>query len=186
MKTNSLKAQIGLCTRMQFALIAVVAIVLTLFYFAGFRPQNQKKNELRVQIAQVTKDLQASQTQAGRLPRVAADLVRLRAQLADFKKLPNDLELGEFVKQITQISRQAQVASLEYNLGGAPHQHEQFTEQPVTLRFDGNFVNVFEFLRQVEDLPRLARISTIAVHGTEVRGGSVHVDMSMDLYYSEG
>jgi Tfp pilus assembly protein PilO len=183
---KSLKSQIALCTRMQFGLIAVTAGVVTLFYFAGFRPQNQRKQAMFIQISQTQRDLQASQSQAGRLPRVAADLVRLRAQLADFKKLPNDLELGEFVKQITQISRATEVTSLEYNLGGAPHQHEQFTEQPVTLRFDGSFLNVFDFLRQVEDLPRLARISTIAVHGTEIRSGQVHVDMSMDLYYSEG
>jgi Tfp pilus assembly protein PilO len=171
---------------MQFALIAVAVVVLTLFYFAGFGPQNHKMQNLLGQIGQTQRDLQTSQSQAGRLPRIAADLIRLRAQLADFKKLPNDLALGDFVKQITQISRQSNVQSLVYNLGGAPKQHDQFTEQPVSLQFDGNFLNVFSFLRQVEDLPRLARISTIAVHGAELHSGWVHVDMSMDLYYSEG
>ncbi len=184
--TPSLKSQIAWWARAQYALIGITAALAALFYFEGYRPQVARERELLAQIAQMQHDLHTNQTQASRLPAVEADLHHLRAQLAGFKKLPARPELGEFVNQITLISHQTNMHNLSYTLTAAPRPRDQYTEQPVTLKFEGDFLSVFAFVHQVENLQRLTRISSIVVHSQDIKDGLVHVDMSMDLYYSEG
>ena len=184
--TPTLKSQIAWWTRAQFALIGVMVSLAALFYFAGYRPMTAHEKELLGQIVQMQQDLHTNQSQASRLPAVEADLRSLRTQLEGFRKLPQRPELGEFVNQITAISHETNMHNLSYTLTGAPHPHDQYTEQPVNLKFEGDFLSVFAFVDRVENLKRLTRISNIAVHSQDIKDGQVHVDMSMDLYYSEG
>jgi Tfp pilus assembly protein PilO len=181
-----LKSQIDWCNRMQLSLLGGVLVVAALFYVGGYRPQNALLARLQDEIAASRRDLCANTAQAQGLPAVAADIMRLRSQLADFKKLPANLELGEFVTEITQLSRRANLRKLEYSLSGAPRPAKQYAEQTMTLKFDGDFRDVFTFLRQAEDMQRLTRVSSISIHDVDLLSGSVQVDLSMNLYFSQG
>jgi Tfp pilus assembly protein PilO len=183
---SSLKSQINLCTRLQYGLVGALAAFCAIFYLGGYRPCNAQLRQLSLDTAQARHDLVSNTTQAQDLPAVAADINRLRAQLADFKKLPKNLELGEFVTEITELSRQANLQKLEYSLDGAPRTGDQYTEQAMTLKFSGDFRNVFVFLRQAEDMQRLTRVSSIELHDIDLLTGSVQVELSMNLYFSEG
>jgi Tfp pilus assembly protein PilO len=183
---QSLKSQIRWCARFQIGLGAIVALLVLLFYVGCYGPHTRQMNRLTSQIVLTQHDLQISQAQAQRLPSVTADLNRLRAQLADYKKLPSKSELGDFVAQINQLHSEADLHKWALNISGAPRRYDQFTEQQVTLKFEGDFLNVFNFLRQAEDMQRLTRVSSIVIHGADLKDGVVQVDLSMDLYYSEG
>jgi Tfp pilus assembly protein PilO len=182
---TSLKSQIYWFRRMQVALLAAFVAFTGVFYFGGYRPQLAHMRELSDQIASARHDLGMSSARAQGLPLVVADIVRLRAQLADFKKLPRTLDLGDFVTEITELSRQANLQKLEYSLSGAPQPGEHFTSQPVTLKFEGDFPSVFTFLKEAEAMQRLTRVSRIAIHDMDLTSGSVQVDVSMNLYFSE-
>jgi Tfp pilus assembly protein PilO len=183
---QSLKSQIRWCARLQFGLGVTVGLAVLLFYLGSYQPHDRKMGQLTEQLLQTQRDLQVSQAQAQRLPSVTADLTRLRAELADYKKLPSKSELGDFVAQINQLHSETDLHKWELKINGAPTRHEQFTEQLVSLTFEGDFVNVFNFLRRAEDMQRLTRVSNILIHGADLKAGVVTVDLSMNLYYSEG
>jgi Tfp pilus assembly protein PilO len=183
---SSLKSQIQLCRRTQVAILGAVLGLTGLFYFGGYHPQIAKMRELSFQIASARRDLGMSSARAQGLPIVVADIAHLRGQLADFKRLPTSLDLGEFVTEITELSRRANLQRLEYSLSGAPQPGEHYTVQPVTLKFEGDFLSVFTFLKQAEDMQRLTRISGIAIHDSDLTSGNVQDDVSMNLYFSEG
>ncbi len=183
---TSLKSQINWCRRMQTGLVGTSLALVGLFYFGGYHPQIARLRELSFQIAGARRDLGMSSARAQGLPVVVADIARLRAQLADFKRLPKNLDLGQFVTEITEMSRRTNLQKLEYSLSGAPQQGQHFMVQPVTLKFQGDFLSVFSFIQQAEDMQRLTRISSIAIHDSDLTSGSVKVDVSMDLYFSEG
>ncbi|MGA3065306.1 MAG: type 4a pilus biogenesis protein PilO [Tepidisphaeraceae bacterium] len=183
---GSLKSQIHWCGRMQIGLLAVVLAVAATFYFGCYRPEDARLRQLSFDIAGARRDLGMSSARAQGLPAVVADIAHLRAELADFKRLPRNLELGEFVTEITELSREANLQKLEYSLSGAPQPGEHYTVQPVTLKFEGDFLNVFTFLQRAEEMQRLTRVSSIAIHDSDSNSGDVQVDLSMDLYFSEG
>jgi Tfp pilus assembly protein PilO len=183
---SSLKSKINWCTQVQYALLSGVAALVLIFYFGGYREENSRLSALNDQIAQARRDLAANTAQTQRLPAVVADINRLRSELADTKKLPKRLELGEFVRQITQLCQQRNLQKLECSLEGAPHNGEEYREQAMTLKFEGDFKDVFEFLREAEDMQRLTRVSTITIHEVDLLTGTVQVNLSLNLYFTEG
>jgi Tfp pilus assembly protein PilO len=183
---QSLKSQIAWCHRFQYLLGAGVVVIAAMFYFAGYRPQGERTRLVLDQIKQTQRELIASQDSARQIPDVAKDLARLRSQLADFKKLPTNPDLGDFMRQITEVSKESALRKLEVNFPGGPRKSERYTELPVSLRFEGDFLSVFSFLRQAEDMPRLTRVSNISIRGADLRNGLVQVEMSMSLYFAEG
>ena len=137
------------------------------------------------QILQTQRDLQVSQAQAQRLPSVTADLHRLRASWRDYKKLPSKSELGDFVAQINQLHSETDLHKWALNISGAPKRHDQFTEQQVSLKFEGDFLNVFNFLSRGGHAAADPRFQHRHPGRRSSRTGVVSVDLSMDLYYSE-
>jgi Tfp pilus assembly protein PilO len=181
-----LKSQINLFTKIQYGMVVALITMTGLFYLGGYRPAVARLRELALNITDSRHELAANTAQAQDLPAVAADINRLRTQLADYKRLPKNLELGEFVTEITELSRQTNLQKLEYSLDGGPRSGEQYTEQAMTLKFEGDFRNVFAFLEKAEDMQRLTRVSSITLHDVDLLSGSIEVEMSMNLYFSEG
>jgi Tfp pilus assembly protein PilO len=182
----SLKTQIGFCSRAQLMLGVALLVVVGIFFLAGYRPQTARLQQMNQEMTQTEKELETSQAQAAHLPEVAADLARLKTQLADFQHLPNNPDLGEFTSQITELSRKTGLSKIELDLNGSSVRTDAYGQRAVELKFDGDFMQVFAFLRQAEAMPRLTRISSIAINGADLKSGSVHVDVKMDLYFAEG
>ena len=65
---------------------------------------------------------------------------------------------------------------------------EQFAEWPISLKFEGDFMNVFSFLRKTEEMQRLTRLRGLRLKGLDHGGkaGQVQVELSMNIYFSEG
>ena len=113
-------------------------------------------------------------------------IVRLQAKLADFKKLPTTPgDLGQFEIEMAQLAHRDNLRGWSVSWPGTPRRSDQFYELPVDVKFAGDFRDVFAFLCQLEDLPRLTRISSMVVKAADA-GGGVQVDLLMNLYYSEG
>jgi Tfp pilus assembly protein PilO len=183
---HSLKKQMGWCTRAQYILAGAVFVVALIFWLMGYRPQIGKMQHLMSEIGQTQRELDDSQKQAVHLPDVAADLIKLKTELADYQRLPSNPELGEFMSQITDLSHKSGLSKIEVEFSGSPQHFERYSARPVQLKFDGDFINVFAFLRQAESMPRLTRISNIAIRGSDLKSGQVHVDVTMALYFAEG
>jgi Tfp pilus assembly protein PilO len=182
---SSLKSQIDWCRRTQFALTVGVGVFAMLFYLLGYRPREAYEQRLDDEIVSAQQDLAVSQAQARHLPEVAADLERLRIQLADFQNAPAIPDLGEFLRQVTAMSRQTGLQKLEVNFASGTHHSDQFTQLPATLKFQGDFLSACDFLRRLEEMHRLMRMNSIAIHGLDGGRGGVEVTMSMDIYFSE-
>jgi len=182
----SLKTQIQLFTRVQQALIGFIALGMVLFVFLVYRPQNARIDKLSGETIETERQLIANQTQARVLPAVQADINHLHARLADFKKLPaSPGDLGQFNIELSELSRRNNLTGWSISWPGTPRRTDEFYELPVSLKFGGDFRDVFAFLCQLEDLSRLTRVKnmTIRAAGTD---GSVEVDLLLNLYYSEG
>jgi Tfp pilus assembly protein PilO len=182
----SLKTQIAWFTRVQQALIGAVLVTAVIFYAAVYRPETGRLGDLSSSIAQRERELNVAQTQTGVLPQVEADIHRLKDELKDFQRLPaNPQDLGQFQIEMSELAKYDNLRGLQVRWSGMPKRDESLCQLPISLKFDGNFLDVYSFLCDVEKLSRLTRVQSLTVKCPNA-DGNVEVDLVMNLYYSEG
>ncbi len=178
----SLQSQISWFTRAQWALAAAMMLLIGGFYFAGYRPQSARLNDLKGLIGRHEQELCSSQSQTSILPTVAADVERLKVKLEKFKSLPHQQELPQFIKDIAQLGQQANLRRFDMK-PGMPAREGQFSQLPIQLTFEGDFVNVYSFLRHSEELQRLTRVRGMSIKSKD-KLGQVKVQLSMNIYFA--
>jgi Tfp pilus assembly protein PilO len=171
---------------MQWLLGAGIACTLATFYVVGYRPAIGRLEVLKLQLQSKQRELEQNQNKARNLPILAFEVQQLESQVRVYdRQFPQQPELGQFIKDITQISQQLALGEWKYQ-PGAPKRWEGFCELPIQMHFRGDFLNVASFLRQVEDLQRMTRIRRLSVKSKDNKAGAVEVDLGMMVYFSEG
>ena len=182
---KSVQSQIAWCARAQWTMTTVMLALTAAFLIFGFLPGNRRQRELRTQIADKTRELDTNQARANNLLNLAKDVERLQLKLErQNKQLPRTAELGEFIGALTPARQQYQIRKFVHQVGTIKKQ-DLFGEVPITMTFEGDFLNVFGFLRQLEDMQRLTRIKTLNVRCRDPRTGQVEVSLAMNIYFSE-
>lgn len=183
---KALQDQIGLYKRVQVVLGIVAAATAIAFYFAAYRPATKCLQTFDLQIHSKQRDLEQNRNKARNLDILARELQKLEQQAAAYdRQFPGQAELGQFIRDITQISQQLSLAEWKYE-PLPPKRGDNYFEVPVIMHFQGDFMNVATFLRQIEDMQRLTRIKKLEIRGRDRDRGSVQVEMAMSIYYSEG
>jgi len=181
----SLKIQIIWCRRAQLTLGGVFLVIVCAFYFLGYRPTTSRLKSLDAQIADMQQELTDNSTKAQILPDVEREVRNLRLRLDGAKKLPKVMDVAGFINDVTRISQSTQLRKPKYD-PEFPKRGELFSIYPIRLQLQGNFANVFAFIRETEALPRLSRIRSINIKTDTVskEPGAVIVNLGMDLYFS--
>jgi Tfp pilus assembly protein PilO len=163
--------------------IAMVLLIVLFFAF-GFRPTWVRQRQLKLDIQHADRELESSRSRAANFLILAGEVKRLENQLLKFnKRLPKTMELPEFINEMTQASQQC-------NLKPVFHPQtikklDLYSEVPITMTFTGDFVSVFNFLRQMEGLQRLTRVKSLNVKSKDAKLGQVEASLVMNIYYSD-
>ena len=185
---RSLQTQAEWCARAQWVLGVAVAVIVIGFYAAVYRPNTQRLESLRLQIEANRQTLSGNSNKLQVLPDVKLQVASMRSRLDRFDKtVPRLPEIGPFINDITEISHQAGLRKGWAVEPGVPTQSELYREFPIALKFEGNFENVFAFLRRAELMQRLTRVKSLKVRSPDAgKSGQVQVELSMNIYFSEG
>ena len=174
--------------RLQRSLALAAGGAVVLFLLVVYLPSSTQLADLDRRINDDSDRLGSAAARAARLPQVTRAADALEASLAEFKPLPDDARLGEFIAHVTEVSGRLQLRdfNLDYR---EPVRDESLSRLPVRLSFGGDFANVFNFLRMVESLPRPLRVRELSVRRAAARGGAaaapgeVDVAVTVNLYY---
>ncbi|WP_428939942.1 type 4a pilus biogenesis protein PilO [Fontivita pretiosa] len=180
LKIPSLKVQSLWYARARWSLGAAIVLLLVVFYTLCYRPSTRRLAELIDQRTRQQRELDAGLSKTSILPVVKLEVERLRAELQKYKTLPRQQELAQFIKDVAQLGTQSSLKKFFLN-PGVPVRGEQFSEQPMQLTFEGDFVNVYSFLRHTEELQRLTRVRGLSIRSRD-RMGMVKVQLAMSIY----
>jgi Tfp pilus assembly protein PilO len=186
---RTLHTQAEWCARAQWVLGVTLAVIVVGFYVLVYRPNTEKLDGLEMQIAAKRRDLNSNRTRVQILPDVVIAVNEMRNRLDRFdKKLPRNPELHAFINSITEVSSQAGLRNKWTVEPGVPVRADLYAEWPIALKFEGDFTNVFNFLRRAEQMQRLTRVKGLKVRQLDGAGksGQVQVELSMNIYFAEG
>ena len=182
---RSLQNQTKWFSRGQWVLGGTIVALAVGFYALGFRPLTHRLATLRFQIQQRQRDVVAGRNETKVLPDIAGEVQRLEARLdRSHKSIPAQQELPQFIKDITQLSQQANLKKFKYE-PGVPTRGAQVRELPIKLQFEGDFTNVYAFLRNLEEMPRMTRVRGMQIRAKDRdKSGVVQVHLSMNIYFA--
>jgi Tfp pilus assembly protein PilO len=187
---RTLQTQAEWCARAQWVLGISLAVMVVGFYALVYRPNSQRLDDLNMQIASKRGNLASNRTRVRILPDVLLAVNEMQTRLERFdKKLPKQPELHGFINSITELSNNVGLRNKWAVEPGVPIRNEvdRYAEWPISLKFEGDFNNVFAFLRRTEEMQRLTRVKGLKLRGTDAgKSGQVQVELSMNIYFSEG
>jgi len=182
---QSLKSKTAVYKRIKVTMALGFAVALGAFYLCIYRPTIVRFNGLLTQIDIRKRELIQNQNKADGLNPLTRELSKLEAQVRLYdRQFPRQPELGPFIKDLTQISQSLSLHEWKYQ-PGAPRHVDTYFEMPIQMHFEGDFLNVASFLRQIEDMPRLTRVWRISMKNKDP-SGVVEVDMTMNIYFADG
>jgi Tfp pilus assembly protein PilO len=107
----------------------------------------------------------------------------LERKLAAFKQaIPDDQRIGGFLEALDQIARDAgltgkNVRPTELIIG------PEVSCLPIQVEVSGTFAAIHDFLRQVEALPRLARVQRVELSDSDDPGDELVSSVMMQVYF---
>ena len=183
---RSLKSQITWCRRLAMGLNIGLASMVLLFIFAGYLPAKHRLDALSGQIDTRTREVEQNQERARNLPLLAMEVNELEGRVRDYdRQFPRQADLGDFIKDITRVSQALALRDWKYQ-PGAPRRGDSYFELPIQMNFQGDFLNVYAFLSEVEHLQRLTRVRKLAIRAKDLKTGMVEVEIGLNIYFSEG
>jgi Tfp pilus assembly protein PilO len=184
---RALRTQAEWYARVQLTLGVTLIVVLCGFIAFIYRPTSQRLDSLRRKSDEQRQQLTSNRMHVRILPDVLVEVEKMQGRLERFdKKLPRQPDFGPFINDITELIHQSSLRKVS-NDPGMPVRTELYTEWPISLKFEGDFASVFAFLRRTEVMQRLTHVKGLKVKSIDNgKSGQVQVELSMNIYFSEG
>lgn len=167
-------------------LLVLVAIPATSFVFV-FKPQNEAIERAKSQI-------EHKEDMLSKLREYTAkneDLKRANAQYETRieqieAQLPSDKGVDSIVRQVSDLAVAAGLAAPSLSTED-PLRAATYWEQPLVMdtigRWDGGF---YDFLLELERLPRRTRITSMKLTRDNQRDGLFEIEFTLSIYFHEG
>lgn len=143
------------------ALAAV--LVIALWWFFVYSGLSSKASDVTDDIDAAQAEQTTLRNQLAELEAIEAQGPEIEAQLTQLQqKLPANPDLASFLDITTQIERDSQVSFVSV-APGDPTQAGSVATIPLTIVVEGGYFEVLEYLRRIEELPRLVVVDGISL-----------------------
>lgn len=131
------------------------------------------------------RQIEADAAKAAVVPAMARDIKAMRQLYSkDWdRRLPQQKEQAEFLREISASLSQAKLFNQMIRLGQPTH-GRLYNRLPITMEFEGEFLALARFLKQVDGMTRLTRIEELKIqpiHGSD----DLSIKLGMNIYFTE-
>lgn len=163
-------------------LISVVAVLVFLFVF--LLPKGAEVGQVEVEISSQEQVLFERQSELATLQ--ALDPVALGAELSRLRtSLPPTADLPRLLRDLTVAAATANVDLLSITPGvPTPATAGAVSTMALSLSVQGTYFELAEFLFELENLDRLAKVSTISLSGGG-EGGILSLQIAAEVYTTD-
>ena len=175
-----------ICMRDIVFFILLLAVPISAWIFV-FKPRSRQIEVARTQIAAKQARLDKLEEVTGRIPDLGAEIERGESALVDWgHKLPDVEAVDEILEQITEIALANQLVVKSIR-GQKPIPASMYMELPLRTTINGHFDGFYEFLLDLEALPRITRIKELRIErisGTDLPTGDAYPPGSMKAAFT--
>lgn len=166
----------------QIKTAAAVGVLALVFTFVLWMPTRDQKQALQTRIDTAKKTAQDANKDAKGMIQLVEQVNELEDLLSrDDHYVPGEQEMADLLRQLT--SALAKQHTKEPEVKTEPTQREgDYNLMPVKLRFQGKFASVFSFLKRIESMRRLVRVTNVEIDVPVRDDDPEMLDIRIELY----
>ena len=174
---------------MRFGLREVIYVLLLLAMPAGaylmvFQQRAEANLVAKEEIVKVDKKIKTVSKATAAIPDVSAEIDKLKSAIAHFKSmLPTDREVETLLREVWDTAGKhgltAKSVRPDKILPAA-----QYAELPIRMEIVGDFFGFYEFIREIEALPRITRMPKISIsRESKEDPGIITAEMTLSIFF---
>jgi Tfp pilus assembly protein PilO len=173
-------------SRDNLIVLGIVAVVTLVYVLVIYRTQSRRLDEAQSAIAAAKRQMEADSAKAARVAPLIRDIEGMKQRYgkeAWDRRLPQQQELAGFLREIsTDLGKESLCNQMIQP--GNPSRAALYNCLPITMKFEGGFLALAGFLRNVDGMTRLTRVERLAIV-PQRDGDGLSVELGMNLYFTE-
>lgn len=173
----------------QMLVIAIFAVILVTFALVVYLPQRRELAQLNTDLRETGQALERDKQKAIELAQLQGDVQRMTEQLEFFdQRLPNQQELGQFLRDVSGFADLSGLEGANFEPQKV-NDGEMFMEMPIEMKFNGDFRELYRFLRHAKGMTRLTHVRDLNItRKLEPKSTSedCEIDLVMNIYFTRG
>jgi type IV pilus assembly protein PilO len=175
--------------------VAVLIAVPIASYFFVFKPRNEEIAKARAEINAKQVRLENLRRLTSRIGDLGREIVEREEELERLnQKLPDREGVDRILEQVTQLAQKSNLAVRSVK-GEKVAPAGMAMELPLKTVIEGNFDGFYQFLLDVEALPRITRVHQMKIsklgmgprdNADEMVGGSMRAEFTLSIYFNDG
>jgi type IV pilus assembly protein PilO len=163
---------------------AVLLAVPVSSFFLVFRPQN-------MEIARAKKEMEHKQAMLDKARLATAQAQNLQEANAQIResissieaRLPTTKEMDNILRQVAQLAAENSLKVPNFKKSDKPLPAGLAMEQPLDVEITGDFDGFYQFLLELEQLPRITRIPDLEISRSSDVDGHMKAKCVLSIYY---
>lgn len=168
----------------ELVFLAVMLGLLAGSYFLGFARQTERRMAKQGQIDAKLKALSDLQQATAGIGDVKAKIGELQKATASLEsRLPQAKEIDKVLKEVWQLAEAHSLTTKAVRTLGTQRLNG-YSEQPIEMGLSGDFNGFYEFILQLEKLPRLNRVTRMALTKITDHDGEMQAQLTLSIFFA--
>ena len=168
----------------QFIFFVVLLAMPVSSFFLVFQPQNNEIEKAKKEITLKESKLEKLRE----VTRRADDLQRQNDQIREAiqtiqSRLPTTKEMDNVLRQVSGLAAKANLVVPQFKKSDKTAQAGLAMEQPLDIEMTGDFDGFYQFLLDLEKLPRITRIPDLSIVRSDDANGAMKTKFTLSVYY---
>src|SRR5438874_3309207 len=97
-------------------------------------------------------------------------------------KLPKEQDMDEVLRKVTEGAKKNSLDTRTFK-PGKKEQAASYCEMPIEIRLAGDFSGFYTFLLQLENLPRITRLTQMKLEKISERDGEMSASLTLSIFF---
>jgi Tfp pilus assembly protein PilO len=151
--------------------------------FFVFKKSTSKRDKMLTEIGVKQKALSDLKQSTAGIDDLGRKIAELKQAISFFEsKLPQEKEIDKILKEISQIA-EANALSTRTVKTLKSERSASYSEQAIEWTLSGDFNGYYAFLLQLEKLPRITRLTNMALTKITDRDGAMQAKMTLSIFF---
>jgi type IV pilus assembly protein PilO len=167
----------------ELAFVAVMIGLLACSYFLVLTKAQQRVQMKERRIEEKQKALADLERATAGVADVDRKVEELQEAIKFFeKKLPQEREMDLILKEVWQMAEQNRLATKTIRTMKSVR-GTAYSEQPIEMNLSGDFGGFYEFMLQLERLPRLTRVQSMQLEKMNGQEGTMEAKVTLSIFF---